>query len=159
MNEISTLINHKSQCKIMVTWLMFNARPQATAPITMQHNSHVADVLYIVTCQTCCLQERCAAPPPAIMRAGDVAKAVPVRRMDLSPAVSVYETVGQAATIGSPPRSQRLPGESCFVSFVHNVFMGAESPHYTLIFKGFFLYTFLTPPTVKWKHLLYRPTV
>ena len=131
MNEISTLINHKSQCKIMVTWLMYNARPQATAPITMQHNSHVADVLYIVTCQTCCLQERCAARPSATMRAGDVAKAVPVRRMDLSPAVSVYETVGRAATIGGRLRSQRLPGKTCFVSFFHNVFMGAESLYYT----------------------------
>ena len=143
MNEISTLITpHKSQCKVMVTWLMYNARPQATAPITMQHNSHVADVLYIVTCQTCCLQKRCAARPPATMHAGDVAKAVPVRRMDLSVAVSIYETVGRATTIDGWPRSQRRPGETCFVTFFHNVFMGAESSQYTLIFKGFFLYIF-----------------
>ena len=71
MNEILTLITpHKSQCKIMVTWLMYIARPQATTPITMQQHSHVADVFYIPTCQTC-LQERCAACPTA-MRAGMV---------------------------------------------------------------------------------------
>ena len=134
MNEISTLITpHKSQCKVMVTWLMYNARPQATAPITMQHNSHVADVLYIVTCQTCCLKERCAVRPPATMHAGDVAKAVPVRRMDLSPAISVYEMSTRAGGDYRRPAAQpETPWRNLFHSIFPTMFLWVLNHNITL---------------------------